>query len=105
MTTYDTDNANYMITCICIPIMSGTFIRGLETTATYDPQTEEFIVNTPTLSATKYWPGGCKFVVKKKRKKTNKICVLIRTVSNLYFCSNHILHIFEIASKMGIISV
>lgn len=36
----------------------GTFIRGLETTATYDPQTEEFIVNTPTLSATKYWPGG-----------------------------------------------
>lgn len=69
MTTYDTDNANYMITCICIPIMSGTFIRGLETTATYDPQTEEFIVNTPTLSATKYWPGGCKFVGKKKKRK------------------------------------
>lgn len=36
----------------------GTFIRGLETTATYDPKTEEFILNTPTLSAIKYWPGG-----------------------------------------------
>ncbi|XP_061189326.1 peroxisomal acyl-coenzyme A oxidase 1-like [Saccostrea echinata] len=36
----------------------GTFIRGLETTAMYDPQTEEFIVNTPTLTATKYWPGA-----------------------------------------------
>ncbi|XP_013778473.1 peroxisomal acyl-coenzyme A oxidase 1-like [Limulus polyphemus] len=36
----------------------GTFIRGLETTATYDPQTEEFIINTPTLSSVKWWPGG-----------------------------------------------
>ncbi|XP_048728454.1 peroxisomal acyl-coenzyme A oxidase 1-like [Ostrea edulis] len=36
----------------------GTFIRGLETTATYDPRTEEFIMDTPTLTATKYWPGA-----------------------------------------------
>jgi len=35
----------------------GTYIRGLETTATYDPTTQEFIVNTPTLTATKWWPG------------------------------------------------
>lgn len=39
----------------------GTFIRGLETTATYDPRTEEFIMDTPTLTATKYWPGACKY--------------------------------------------
>ena len=38
----------------------GTFIRGLETTATYDPKTEEFILHSPTLTATKWWPGGRK---------------------------------------------
>ncbi|KAI8497361.1 Peroxisomal acyl-coenzyme A oxidase 1 [Branchiostoma belcheri] len=36
----------------------GTFVRGLETTATFDPKTQEFILNTPTLSASKWWPGG-----------------------------------------------
>ncbi|XP_022126113.2 probable peroxisomal acyl-coenzyme A oxidase 1 [Pieris rapae] len=36
----------------------GTFIRGLETTATYDPSTEEFILHTPTLTAYKWWGGG-----------------------------------------------
>ncbi|XP_063357758.1 probable peroxisomal acyl-coenzyme A oxidase 1 [Cydia amplana] len=36
----------------------GTFIRGLETTATYDPETEQFVLHTPTLSAHKWWPGG-----------------------------------------------
>ncbi|KAG0716699.1 Peroxisomal acyl-coenzyme A oxidase 1 [Chionoecetes opilio] len=36
----------------------GTFIRGLETTATYDPKTEEFILHSPTITATKWWPGG-----------------------------------------------
>lgn len=35
----------------------GTFVRGLETTATYDPSSQEFILNTPTLTATKWWPG------------------------------------------------
>ncbi|RDD36138.1 Peroxisomal acyl-coenzyme A oxidase 1, partial [Trichoplax sp. H2] len=35
----------------------GTFIRGLETTSTYDPKREEFVLNTPTLTATKWWPG------------------------------------------------
>ncbi|CAB3240217.1 unnamed protein product [Arctia plantaginis] len=36
----------------------GTFIRGLETTATYDPNTEEFVMNTPNLTSYKWWPGG-----------------------------------------------
>ncbi|XP_050423854.1 probable peroxisomal acyl-coenzyme A oxidase 1 isoform X2 [Adelges cooleyi] len=36
----------------------GTFIRGLETTCTYDPTTEEFILNSPTLTSYKWWPGG-----------------------------------------------
>ncbi|KAG6460350.1 hypothetical protein O3G_MSEX011938, partial [Manduca sexta] len=36
----------------------GTFIRGLETTATYDPKTEEFILHSPTLTSYKWWPGN-----------------------------------------------
>ncbi|CAL4111558.1 unnamed protein product, partial [Meganyctiphanes norvegica] len=36
----------------------GTYLRGLETTATYDPVTEEFVINSPTITATKWWPGG-----------------------------------------------
>ena len=36
----------------------GTFIRGLETTATYDPDTKEFILHSPTIRAFKWWPGG-----------------------------------------------
>ncbi|XP_013188650.1 probable peroxisomal acyl-coenzyme A oxidase 1 [Amyelois transitella] len=36
----------------------GTFLRGLETTATYDPSTEQFILETPTITGYKWWPGG-----------------------------------------------
>ena len=36
----------------------GTFIRGLETTATYDANTEEFVLHSPTITAYKWWPGG-----------------------------------------------
>lgn len=36
----------------------GTFIRGLETTSTYDPQTKEFVIHSPTITAYKWWPGG-----------------------------------------------
>eukprot|EP00043_Microstomoeca_roanoka_P014352 m.142297 g.142297 ORF g.142297 m.142297 type:complete len:663 (+) comp15991_c1_seq3:196-2184(+) len=35
----------------------GTFLRGLETTATYHPESESFILDSPTLTATKWWPG------------------------------------------------
>ncbi|XP_035658832.1 peroxisomal acyl-coenzyme A oxidase 1-like isoform X2 [Branchiostoma floridae] len=47
----------------------GTFLRGLETTATFDPKTQEFILNTPTLTASKWWPGGL--------GKTSNYCVLM----------------------------
>ncbi|XP_059058335.1 probable peroxisomal acyl-coenzyme A oxidase 1 [Achroia grisella] len=36
----------------------GTFIRGLETTATYDSAAEEFILHSPSVTAYKWWPGG-----------------------------------------------
>ncbi|XP_059218836.1 probable peroxisomal acyl-coenzyme A oxidase 1 isoform X1 [Stomoxys calcitrans] len=36
----------------------GTFVRGLETRADYDIERKEFVLNSPTLSAYKWWPGG-----------------------------------------------
>jgi flavocytochrome c len=35
----------------------GSNVRGLMTTAEYDKKTQEFILNTPTLRAMKWWPG------------------------------------------------
>ncbi|CAI2360613.1 unnamed protein product [Moneuplotes crassus] len=35
----------------------GSNIAGLETTATFDRSTDEFVIHTPSLSAYKFWPG------------------------------------------------
>lgn len=36
----------------------GSNVQGLETTATFDPQSDEFIIHSPTLTSSKWWPGG-----------------------------------------------
>ena len=36
----------------------GTDVKGLETEAVFDLQTDSFVLNTPTLTSTKFWPGG-----------------------------------------------
>jgi acyl-CoA oxidase len=36
----------------------GGNVRALQTIAEYDPSTEEFVMNTPTLPSIKWWPGG-----------------------------------------------
>ena len=36
----------------------GSNVRGIETTAVYDKNTQEFVLNTPNLSSMKWWPGG-----------------------------------------------
>ena len=35
----------------------GSNVAGLETTATLDKTTDEFVIHTPSVTATKYWPG------------------------------------------------
>eukprot|EP01104_Vermistella_antarctica_P002183 TRINITY_DN1234_c1_g2_i1.p1 TRINITY_DN1234_c1_g2~~TRINITY_DN1234_c1_g2_i1.p1 ORF type:complete len:743 (+),score=193.26 TRINITY_DN1234_c1_g2_i1:133-2229(+) len=35
----------------------GSFVRGLETIATFDQKRDEFVINSPSLTATKWWPG------------------------------------------------
>ncbi|XP_041839166.1 peroxisomal acyl-coenzyme A oxidase 1 isoform X1 [Melanotaenia boesemani] len=62
----------------------GTHLRGLETTATYDPATQEFVLNSPTVSSIKWWPGGL-------GKSSNHAIVL----AQLYTLGNcHGLHAF-----------
>ena len=53
-------NLNIIGTYAQTELGHGTFVRGLETTATYDERTQEFVLNSPTLSSYKWWPGGCK---------------------------------------------
>ena len=36
----------------------GTDIRRLETEAIFDRTTDSFVLNTPTLTSTKFWPGA-----------------------------------------------
>lgn len=35
----------------------GSNLRGIETTATYNQASDEFIIDSPTISSTKYWIG------------------------------------------------
>lgn len=51
----------------------GTNLSKLETTATYDPSTEEFLLHTPTISGAKWWPGSL-----------GKFCNHAIVVANLY---------------------
>lgn len=62
----------------------GTFIRGLESTATYDPKTKEFILNTPTITSMKYWPGDL--------GKTVNFCVFLAQLYTKGKC--HGIHAF-----------
>jgi len=35
----------------------GSNVASLETTAIFDSNTDEFVIHTPTITATKFWPG------------------------------------------------
>jgi len=35
----------------------SSFLRGLETTATYDRKSEQFVIHSPTVTSTKWWIG------------------------------------------------
>ncbi len=48
-----------LIGCYAMTEMGrGSNVRDLETTAVFDPETDEFIIHTPTESARKEWIGG-----------------------------------------------
>lgn len=35
----------------------GSNVSGLETIAVFDKKTDEFVISTPTMTSTKWWPG------------------------------------------------
>ena len=35
----------------------GSNVAGLETIAVFDKETDEFVISTPTMTSTKWWPG------------------------------------------------
>ncbi|KAJ3174259.1 fatty-acyl coenzyme A oxidase [Geranomyces variabilis] len=50
---------NGMVGCFAMTeIGHGSNVAGLETTATYDEMSDEFVIHTPSLTATKWWIGG-----------------------------------------------
>ena len=48
----------YVGVCPQTELSHGTFVRGLRTTATFDPASGTFDLHTPDVSAAKWWPGG-----------------------------------------------
>lgn len=54
------ENLNIMGAFAQTELGHGTYLRGLETRADFDRQRDEFVLNTPTISSYKWWPGGCK---------------------------------------------
>ncbi|KAH8301800.1 hypothetical protein KR059_011832 [Drosophila kikkawai] len=92
----------------------GTFLRGLETRADFDPKTDEFVLNTPKLSSYKWWPGGL-------GHSSNYCLVMAQLYINNQFKGPHMffvqvrdeetfeplpgVHIGDIGKKMGFIGV
>ena len=71
----------------------GTYIRGLETTATYDINSQEFVLNSPTVTSLKWWPGGlghssthavviAKLIIKNKDYGIHHFIVPLRDLEN-----------------------
>lgn len=50
-------NINVIGTYAQTELGHGTFIRGIKTTATYDPRSKEFVIHSPDITAYKWWPG------------------------------------------------
>ncbi|BFZ56901.1 fatty-acyl coenzyme A oxidase [Savitreella phatthalungensis] len=48
-----------IVGCFCMTELGhGSNVQALETTATFDQDTDEFVIHTPSLTATKWWIGG-----------------------------------------------
>lgn len=88
----------------------GSNVAGLETTATFDQQADEFVIHTPTISATKWWIGGAaqtathcsafaRLIVKGNDYGTKTFIVPLRDPRNFSLLPG--INIGDIGKKMG----
>ncbi|BFG06510.1 probable peroxisomal acyl-coenzyme A oxidase 1 [Drosophila madeirensis] len=92
----------------------GTYLRGLETRADFDPKTDEFVLNTPKISSYKWWPGGlghssnhcmvmAQLYIDNKPKGPHMFYVQVRDEETHEPLPG--IHIGDIGKKMGFIGV
>jgi len=88
----------------------GSNVAGLETTATFDEQTDEFVVHTPNIGATKWWIGGAaqtathcsvfaQLVIRGKKHGTKTFIVPLRDPQTFALLPG--INIGDIGKKMG----
>ncbi|KAI8379209.1 acyl-CoA dehydrogenase/oxidase C-terminal [Radiomyces spectabilis] len=102
---------NGMIGCFAMTELGhGSNVPGLETTATFDEASDQFIIHTPTLTATKWWIGGAahsathaavfaQLIVKGKRYGTKCFVVPLRDPKTYLTLPG--INIGDIGKKMG----
>ncbi|KAJ6714959.1 ELECTRON TRANSPORT OXIDOREDUCTASE [Salix viminalis] len=72
----------------------GSNVQGLETTATFYPDTDEFVIHSPTLTSSKWWPGGL-------GKISTHAIVYARLITNGQEHGVHGITIGDIGMKFG----
>ncbi|KAL1918951.1 uncharacterized protein VTP21DRAFT_2332 [Calcarisporiella thermophila] len=102
---------NGMIGCFAMTELGhGSNVAGLETTATFDEASDQFIIHTPTITATKWWIGGAahsathavvfaQLIVKGKRYGTKSFVVPLRDPKTYQLLPG--INIGDIGKKMG----
>lgn len=88
----------------------GSNVAGLETTATFDRKTDEFVINTPNVGASKWWIGGAahtathclvyaRLIVDGKDYGVKQFVTQLRSVDDWTLCDG--VAVGDIGKKMG----
>ncbi|KAG0359166.1 fatty-acyl coenzyme A oxidase [Podila minutissima] len=102
---------NGMVGCFAMTELGhGSNVAGLETTATFDEASDQFIIHTPSVTATKWWIGGAahtathcvcfaQLIVRGKRYGTKSFVVQLRDTHTYTLMPG--VNIGDIGKKMG----
>lgn len=101
---------NYFGCFAMTELAHGSNVAGLETTATFDENADQFVIHTPTVDATKWWIGGAadtaiyavvfaQLIVKGKRHGVKSFIVPLRNPKTFQLLPG--ITIGDIGKKMG----